>query len=685
MNTHTCCIAMSILFSTGSATAAILQVPAQYPTISQAIDASVHGDIIDLAPGWYPECIDYQGKNIRISGPAVGNAAVISGWGLDDAVVTFDDGEGPDAILENVTVAYGTGATDPLNGLKVGGGIWISKSSPRIINCRITRNVATDGGGLYVFQGSPYIEGCKFDTNAAVDCGGGMMSSESTPYVLSCIFESNRSQHGGGGLMALDQSDVEVRKCRFLYNLVADDWGAGGGMMTAYGSALVEDCQFHENSAPGGGGFGNQSGFALVKDCDFTENDAMYTGGGLTSKASLADASIEVHNCTFKQNYAPTGGGAFIANLAPGAELQCKAIIEGCHFMSNSGVDGVGLGTKYSEIHMSKTYFADNKSYPLGQAYGGGIYAWKSPLAMEDVVFRGNRSNVGGGVWHVEEVLDMSNCTFIDNLAYNGGGGLYTRESTCEDHGSMFIQNNPWNGLGGGWLMAECEVEAHGTEFKYHYASFVGSGVAASDTTLLFDSVLFQGNTSQHPGGGIWSSNCTSTFQDCEFIENDSHTKGGGGAFIGGDAQFYDTQFEYNIAQDGGALFLDGAEAEIEACSFTTNMALDLGYAVWPNVCEFKGGAIHTNQEAWIKDTFFCANVPNHIEGPWNDLLGNTISETCEPCPWDVDGNGTVDFNDAIMVWQSMNTGNCASCDVNGDGVVDINDLIEVINNIGQC
>jgi hypothetical protein len=680
----------ALIVIASSATADTLHVPGQYGTITEAITASVDGDVISLAPGWYGECIDYKGKNIRIGGPAAGAAAIISGWGLDNAVVTFDDGEGPDAVLQNVTIVYGKGAPHPTSGMKVGGGIWISNSSPSVINCRLTRNDAADGGGLYVYQGSPLIEGCMFDRNYAADCGGGMASSESTPIVHSCIFESNQALHGGGGLMSRDESDIEVSECMFYQNLVTDNWGGGGGMMTAYGSALVENCQFEKNSAPSGGGLRNQSGSLLVRECSFMKNSAMNTGsgGGLTSCASMADATIEVYDCAFKQNHAPNGGGVWIVNLGPGAtdgQQGSKAILDGCYFISNTGVDGVGLGTRYAEVIMSNTYFADNKSSTLGHSYGGGIYSWRSALVMDEVVFRGNQSKFGGGVWHVEEVLNMSNCTFLNNLAYDGGGGLYTRESTCVDQGSMFVQNNSGNSMGGGWLIHQGDIQAHDTQFRHHYSSVTGAGVAALDTNLLFDSVVFQGNSSQYPGGGIWSSNSTVAFDGCEFLENDSHTNGGAGAFIGGTAYFHDSSFDHNFSQDGGALYLDAVEADIEACSFTSNMALDLGYTVLGYNSSFAGGAILAIDPAWIKDTFFCANTPNHVQGPWIDLLGNTMSDNCLPCPWDVDADGDVDIDDAILVWMAVTNGNCPSCDVNGDGIVDMQDVIEVLSNIGQC
>ncbi len=54
-------------------------------------------------------------------------------------------------------------------------------------------------------------------------------------------------------------------------------------------------------------------------------------------------------------------------------------------------------------------------------------------------------------------------------------------------------------------------------------------------------------------------------------------------------------------------------------------------------------------------------------------------------CPWDVNGDGAVDFLDFLQVL--FNFGPCDGCpaDVNGDGVVNVLDLLAVLAHFGPC
>src|SRR5262245_47267980 len=80
-------------------TAGVLNVPADFPTIQAAIDAAFDGDIVLVAPGTYPERIDFKGKAIRVTSSAGAAQTTIDG-GQGGSVVTFANGEGLDSILE---------------------------------------------------------------------------------------------------------------------------------------------------------------------------------------------------------------------------------------------------------------------------------------------------------------------------------------------------------------------------------------------------------------------------------------------------------------------------------------------------------------------------------------------------------------------------------------------------------
>ncbi|MEE2907282.1 MAG: hypothetical protein VX527_05550 [Planctomycetota bacterium] len=84
-----------------------------------------------------------------------------------------------------------------------------------------------------------------------------------------------------------------------------------------------------------------------------------------------------------------------------------------------------------------------------------------------------------------------------------------------------------------------------------------------------------------------------------------------------------------------------------------------------------------------ISDTVFCNNDPNNIGITWTNGGGNSFEDNCgdEPCPGDVDGDGTVGVNDILVVIGAWGT---PDGDATGDGVTDVNDILEVISLFGS-
>jgi plastocyanin len=77
---------------------------------------------------------------------------------------------------------------------------------------------------------------------------------------------------------------------------------------------------------------------------------------------------------------------------------------------------------------------------------------------------------------------------------------------------------------------------------------------------------------------------------------------------------------------------------------------------------------------------YFCQ--PHCVMGMTGVII---VEEPPNPCPADVDGDGTIDVNDVLAVIGDW--GPCPGCgtDTNGDGVVDVNDILYVIAAWGPC
>ncbi len=175
-------------------------------TVQDAVDVTVDGDIVEVAPGVYEDGIDIHNLNITIIstdgpyatklGPATGNP------GLPDTMVSIENCAGAGVRLEGFTIRNGHGhqglglaggvgifsstavlENDIVQGnsaFSAGGGIYISNATDtvRIVNCLITHNQAVFvpdpeyGGGLYVENSDVLIRGSTFSDNHARLCGG---------------------------------------------------------------------------------------------------------------------------------------------------------------------------------------------------------------------------------------------------------------------------------------------------------------------------------------------------------------------------------------------------------------------------------------------------------------------------------------------------------------------------------
>src|SRR6267142_2962700 len=102
-----------------------IRVPADQPTIQQAIDSAETGDLVLVAPGTYHEHIDFHGKAITLASEA-GSAATILDGDFSGPVVTFYTGEGSDSVLTGFTVQRGFGS--------YGSGIRLSGTAPLIVS-----------------------------------------------------------------------------------------------------------------------------------------------------------------------------------------------------------------------------------------------------------------------------------------------------------------------------------------------------------------------------------------------------------------------------------------------------------------------------------------------------------------------------------------------------------------------
>ncbi|MBU0754283.1 MAG: right-handed parallel beta-helix repeat-containing protein [Planctomycetes bacterium] len=293
-----------------------IHVPADQPTIQAGINAAVNGDTVFVAPGTYPENIDFAGKAITMASQQGPEHTYIDGRQIG-SVVIFDQGEGLGSVLEGFTLLNGDASR--------GGGIYCGAgASPTVIDNVVTNNYSDGGGGMYNDQGSaPTVINCIFNENEAYILsagyteyhGGGMYNHNSDAIVIGCTFTGNISNFGGGMYNYL--GSPTITNCSFIKNR-AREWsmswashsgGEGAGIYNSRCDGVkVTNCLFNQNVADKesfygtdgkGGGAYNYSCPTEFMNCTFCNNIAeaftgLILGGGIYN---IGDANTKVTNC----------------------------------------------------------------------------------------------------------------------------------------------------------------------------------------------------------------------------------------------------------------------------------------------------------------------------------------------------------------------------------------------------
>jgi parallel beta-helix repeat protein len=328
-------LALLLLASAASAQTT-RNVPADFETIQEAIEASAAGDTVLVAPGTYVENLNFRGKNITVRGMAGAAMTIIDG---NDAgsVVTFRLGEGNAAVLSGFTLRNGKNSAE-------GGGIFISSSSPTVQDNVIVDNVSCNGLGIAIVFGSPLIQGNIISNNRREGCSGGV---------------------GGGG--------IEVRgtgTARILSNVITGNVinASGGGIaLFGAGTPTIRDNVLSGNSAASGGGIDmvNVSNAVIVGN-QISGNTAQRGGGVAWAVPSGATGPVLVNN-TIADNEAQEGSGVY----ADGFDSQARLV-------NNIVVGKSGQTAIYctSLFDPQPPIFQDNDVFtPNGAAYGGACGA----------------------------------------------------------------------------------------------------------------------------------------------------------------------------------------------------------------------------------------------------------------------------------------------------------------------
>jgi hypothetical protein len=300
------------------ASATIINIPDDYLTIQQGIDASADGDTVLVQPGTYVENINFNGHNITLGSLFLTTedttfiAQTIIDGDSAGSVVTFGTGENRTAVLTGFTVRDGYS--------EWGGGVDCRDCSPTIIRNVISSNLSPDGAGIYCRGAAPLIAQNVITENTTWfvnGLGGGIKcSGDSTPVILGNLIAGNQSVDGAG---IYCEGDAVITGNRIIGNAAVgfEYMGSGGGIDCANSNAMIAGNLISGNSAGLGAGIACFISDVSIWNNVISGNNALFSDydNGIGGGIYCHESSPAIINSAISENAATVSGAGIYCAL----------------------------------------------------------------------------------------------------------------------------------------------------------------------------------------------------------------------------------------------------------------------------------------------------------------------------------------------------------------------------------
>jgi predicted outer membrane repeat protein len=418
-----------------------------------------------------------------------------------------------------------------------------------------------DGGGIYNDHGSLALSACAITGNSAGN-GGGIYSDG----------------FGGTADLMIDSSTING-------NLATARLAAGGGIYNDQAMVTLNDCTIAGNFAIYGGAIHNdgENGAATLEitNCTIKNNTATIIGGGIDNDSVEGSTSVTIQAGTLSGNSARIGGGIY----NDGFDKQSHARLTISNSILNGNSADVG-GCIYNDSYIGDASLTINDSDLSDNSAanrGGCIYNEMAQgigiLTLNNTSFSGNSAgDSGGAIYNDQGVFFTINyCAISGNSAQKRGGGVYndgsfqttaslTINSSTLDENSASAGGAIFNDAeqGGTWLnINNSTISGNTASSDGSLASRgYGGGLASNGDNARIVSVdisntTFSDNAASHAGGSIYNVGQNDPNIVLVTLANTILKSGPLGGNIFSNSATIESQ-GYNLSNDSGGGFLTG-------------------------------------------------------------------------------------------------------------------------------
>ena len=385
-----------------------------------------------------------------------------------------------------------------------GGAVTIRNDNATFDRCNFTNNKVYNhikrfgggGGAVSLFDAESFVIKCNFVNNQvdSYESYGGAVKF-GCPYgiISECNFVNNTAclgkGNGDGGAIEVKASDyiyvnyiikkqynVTIKKCTFVDNKIkSENFNSGGGAVSFkhlfaifFENSFVNNSVYTYRDSKGGAVYFDDA-YGQIDCCNFTFNFVEINGSSLKNyeaPGSFGGAfymfrSISFFTkCSFINNTGSGNGGAVYSSS--GVNFTTCSFINNTviNYLSKQGLNIIICGGACyftSKTVLVDNYFinntatvnlCENSSQICVNAYGGAVYVEYSFVVLSNCSFMRNLVSVPNN--HLNEFAGaiglnsgkIENCTFTDNVAYNGCDIGYSQLSLSKGYYVYKVNSN---------------------------------------------------------------------------------------------------------------------------------------------------------------------------------------------------------------------------------------------------